>query len=152
MPVDESFSFTLGPQDGYQCLMDFAQGGVAAMLMDEPEPLGDGSHPNAARVLAAAVENCLSASPLYCLRRAWIDIQSMHTMVSGSLQRNDASRMRIGGIRGLIEPIVEDSQQPQMQRCLELFEDFCAVTQSVRAGIAVDVDVAVEPATGEQTT
>jgi len=33
-----------------------------------------------------------------------------------------------------------------MQRCLELFEDFCVVTQSVRAGIAVDV--AVEPISG----
>lgn len=30
-----------------------------------------------------------------------------------------------------------------MRRCLELFEGFCVVTQSVRRGI--DVDVAVEP-------
>jgi hypothetical protein len=28
-----------------------------------------------------------------------------------------------------------------MRRCLELFEDFCVVTQSVRSGIAVDVSV-----------
>jgi hypothetical protein len=30
-----------------------------------------------------------------------------------------------------------------MRRCLELFEDFCTVTQSVRGGI--DVQVQVEP-------
>jgi hypothetical protein len=37
-----------------------------------------------------------------------------------------------------------------MQRCLELFEDFCVVTQSVRAGINVEVDV--EPTAGERAT
>jgi hypothetical protein len=35
-----------------------------------------------------------------------------------------------------------------MQRCLELFEEFCVVTQSVRAGI--EVDVVVEPVGSEQ--
>jgi uncharacterized OsmC-like protein len=148
MPDDEAFSFTLDLQDGYRFLVDFAQEGVPALLMDEPEPLGDGAGPNAARVLAAAVGNCLSASALYCLRRARIDVQGLHCTVSGSLQRNEAGRMRLGGIRVLIEPVVAASEQPRMERCLELFEDFCVVTQSVRAGI--DVDVAVEPRAGEQ--
>jgi organic hydroperoxide reductase OsmC/OhrA len=70
----------------------------------------------------------------------------MHTTVSGSLERNDAGRLRVSGIRVLIEPVIEESQQPRMQRYLELFDDFCVVTQSVRAGI--DVDVAVEPIGG----
>ena len=34
-------------------------------------------------------------------------------------------------------------QRSRVERCLELFEDFCVVTQSVRNGI--EVDVAVEP-------
>jgi organic hydroperoxide reductase OsmC/OhrA len=146
MSVDEGFSFTMDLADGYRFLVDFAQEDVPALLMDEPEPLGSGSGPNAARVLAAAVGNCLSASALYCLRRARIDVQGMHTTVSGSLERNDAGRLRVSGVRVLIEPVVEESQQPRMRRCLELFEDFCVVTQSVRAGIAVDV--AVEPISG----
>ncbi len=150
MPADESFSFTMDLQDGYRFLVDFEQEGTADLLMDEPEPLGDGTGPNAARVLAAAIGNCLSASALYCLRRARIDVHGIHTTVSGALERNDAGRMRVGGIRVLIEPVVEDSEQPRMQRCLELFEDFCVVTQSVRAGINVDVDV--EPTAGERAT
>ena len=35
------------------------------------------------------------------------------------------------------------AEQRRMRRCLELFEDFCVVTQSVRSGS--EVDVAVEP-------
>ena len=58
--------------------------------------------------------------------------------------------MRVSGIRVLIEPVVVESEQPRMQRCLELFEDFCVVTQSVRAGINVEVDV--EPTAGERAT
>ena len=150
MPVDEGFSFTMDLQDGYRFLVDFEQEGVPELLMDEPEPLGDGTGPNAARVLAAAIGNCLSASALYCLRRARIDVHGIHTTVSGTLERNDAGRMRVGGIRVLIEPVVEESERPRMQRCLELFEDFCVVTQSVRAGIDVEVDV--EPTTGERAT
>ena len=147
MPPDESFSLTMDLKDGYGFLVDFKQQGVPDLLMDEPPPLGDDTGPNAARVLAAAIGNCLSASALYCLRRARIDVHGIHTTVSGSLERNDAGRMRISGIRVLIEPVVEDSERPRMQRCLELFEDFCVVTQSVRAGINVEVEV--EP-TGEQ--
>ena len=55
MPVDESFSLTMDLEDGYRFLVDFEQDGVPGLLMDEPEPLGDGSGPNAARVLAAAI-------------------------------------------------------------------------------------------------
>ena len=150
MPADESFSFTMDLQDGYRFLVDFEQEGVPDLLMDEPEPLGDGTGPNAARVLAAAIGNCLSASALYCLRRARIDVHGIHTTVSGTLERNDGGRMRVSGVRVLIEPVVEESDRPRMQRCLELFEDFCVVTQSVRAGISVEVDV--EPTAGERAT
>jgi hypothetical protein len=32
-----------------------------------------------------------------------------------------------------------------MGRCLDLFQDFCLVTESVRDGIAVDVEVETMP-------
>ena len=141
MSPEEGFSFTMDLRDGYRFLVDFDQEGVPMLLMDEPEPLGDGAGPNAARVLAAAVGNCLSASALHCLRRARIDVHAMRTTVSGTLERNDAGRLRLNAIGVQIEPVVAQSDRPRMRRCLELFEDFCVVTQSVRAGIAVDVTV-----------
>jgi organic hydroperoxide reductase OsmC/OhrA len=141
---DESFTLTIDLQDDYRFLVEFDQDNVPPLLMDEPAPLGDGTGPNASRVLAAAIGNCLSASMLYCLRREHLDVTAMRTTVSGTLERNDAGRLRIGGIRVRLEPTVPKEQQPRMRRCLELFEDYCIVTQSVREGIEVDVEV--EPA------
>ncbi len=144
----EGFTFTMDLQEDYRFLVDFDQEGVAPLLIDEPEPQGAGAGPNAARMLAAAVGNCLSASALYCLRRARIEVRGMRTTVSGSLGRNEAGRLRIDGINVRIEPVVDESERPRMRRCLELFEDFCVVTQSVRQGI--EVDVAVTPVGQEQ--
>lgn len=144
MPDDERFSFTIDLERDYRFIVDFDEDGVEQLLLDEPPPLGEGAGPNAARILAASVGNCLSASALYCLRRARVEVHAMRTTVSGSLQRNETGRLRIGTIAVRIEPTVADSDRPRMRRCLELFEDFCVVTQSVRAGI--DVDVSVEPA------
>jgi len=148
MATEESFTLQLDLQDSYRFLVDFDQEGVEPLLMDEPAPLGDGAGPNAARVLAAAIGNCLSASALYCLRRARVEVSGMHTTVTGKLSRNDAGRLRVGEVAVKIEPIVSATDVPRMRRCLEIFEDFCVVTQSVRSG--VDVSVAVEPAQTQQ--
>jgi organic hydroperoxide reductase OsmC/OhrA len=143
MSDDDGFNLTLELEDGYRFLVGFDQPGVPRLLMDEPGPLGEGMGPNAARVLAAAVGDCLSASALFCLRRARIDVHGMRTTVGASLARSEAGRLRVAGIQVRIVPVVDEAQQGRMRRCLELFEDFCVVTQSVRQGI--EVDVAVEP-------
>jgi organic hydroperoxide reductase OsmC/OhrA len=128
----------------YQFLVDFNEPGLLPLLVDEPEPLGDGAGPGATRLLAAAVGNCLSASLLFCLRRARIDVEAMRTSVSGSVERNEKGRLRMHGMTVRIEPTVPEDQRARMRRCLELFEDFCVVTQSVREGINVEVEVEVD--------
>jgi organic hydroperoxide reductase OsmC/OhrA len=88
------------------------------------------------------VGNCLSASALMCLRKAHVDVRGMTTTVQTAMTRNDQGRLRIGNIRVTIAPRVAPDDLPRIRRCLELFEDFCVVTQSVRGGIDVDVEVA----------
>ena len=145
MAAEGEFTVTMELQEGYRIEADFGEEHVPPLLMDEPEPLGEGAGPNAARVLAAAIGNCLSASALFCLRRARVPVHGMSTTVTGTIERNEAGRLRIGGIAVRIEPVVDEADRPRMRRCLDLFEDFCIVTQSVRAGVDVDVEVDVKP-------
>ncbi len=148
----DEFTVSMELQDGYRFLVDFQQQGVPALVVDEPEPLGAGEGPNAARLLAAAVGNCLSASALFCLRRARVPVHGMRTSVVASLVRNDRGRLRVGALRVQINPQVDASDEGRIQRCLTLFEDYCVVTQSVRAGLDVSVDVkaAAEPVAGQR--
>jgi uncharacterized OsmC-like protein len=113
------------------------------IIADEPEPLGAGAGPNAARLLAGAVGNCLAASLLLCLEKARVSISDLRATVEGTMERNEAGRFRIAGLEVTIVPVVEGEPTKRYDRCLEIFEDFCIVTQSVRDGI--DVDVRVEP-------
>ena len=116
------------------------------MIVDEPAPLGTGTGPNPARLLAVAVGNCLSASLLFCLGKSRVEIGSINTSVVGTYQRDDKKRLRIGALKVTLQIDIADDDLQRANRCLDIYEDFCVVTASVRKGI--DVDVTVVNATG----
>jgi organic hydroperoxide reductase OsmC/OhrA len=111
------------------------------LLMDEPEPIGHRKGPNAARLLGAAIGNCLTASLLFCLRRSKLELAGTRTKVVGHVVRNDQGRMRVGKYRVRIDLPVAAEERASVERCLSLFEDYCVVTASIRSGIHVAVDV-----------
>ncbi len=67
----------------------------------------------------------------------------METEVSGTIERNEAGRLRVSRIEVRLAPELEEADAARVKRCVDLFEDFCTVTQSVRQGI--DIDAVVEP-------
>lgn len=137
----DTVDLTLRLQDGYRFEVDFGEIGVPSLQVDEPPPLGEGDGPNATRLLAAAVGNCLASSALFCLRKARVPVTGMEVSVRASVERNEAGRLRIPSIDVLLHPHVETDEAGRFDRCLDLFEDFCMVTESVRSGIAVGVEV-----------
>jgi len=139
--MEGTFEVTLARRDNFEFDVDFGDGSHTTLHMDEPEPLGDGSGPNAARVVAAAIGNCLSASLLFCLAKAHIDVVGLKTRVTGTTVRNERGRMRLGKLEVHIEPDVGTVPREKLQRCLDIFEDFCLVTASVREGLDVAVSV-----------
>jgi len=111
------------------------------LMMDEPPPAGQDAAPNPSRMLAAAVGGCLSASFLFSARKLRLDMQGMHSEVTVQHMRNEKGRLRIGKINVEITPNIREADPQKLQRCLDLFEDYCVVTQSVRKGIDVSVTV-----------
>ena len=146
--MESTFEVSLTREDRYRFRVDFGDGSGATLHMDEPQPLGEGSGPNAARVLAAAIGNCLSASLLFCLEKARVDVSEVRTTVSGSMVRNETGRMRLGPLKVRIEPAL-GTEAGRIDRCLEIFEDFCVVTQSARSGLDVEVEVRAGAASAE---
>lgn len=139
---DESrFDVTVERAEDFRFSVDFGLEGVETLEVDEPPPLGDGEGPNAARLLAAAVGNCLSASLVYCLSKAEADPDAVRATVTGELSRNHRGRLRIPELRVGLQVSGTEGSEKQMERCLELFEDYCIVTQSVRDGLDVLVEV-----------
>jgi len=142
--TQDRFALTLTLQGGYAFTVDFGQEGVDDLMVDEPPPFGAGRGPNAARLLAAAVGHCLGASLLFCLRRSRIPVKQLRVTVAGTLVRNERGRLRIGEIRVNLAPDITPEDRDRIGRCLDVFEDYCIVTESVRQG--TPVTVAAEPA------
>ena len=140
---ERGFALELTLRDGYEFTVDFGDG-LESLTVDETPPLGGGEGPNPARMLAAAVGHCMSSSLLYCLRKSRIEVDGLRTRVEGSFARNERGRLRIAELRVTLAPAASPEARDRLPRCLELFEDFCIVGQSVRQGIPVTV--AVQPA------
>jgi organic hydroperoxide reductase OsmC/OhrA len=143
--MDESFQVRLASSGSHRTVVDFGLGGVPALVVDEPAPVGSGEGPNAARVLATAVGQCLSSSLLFCLRKARVEVQGIETVVSGRMERNERGRLRIARLSVRLKVDAPADQEASIARCIGLFEDFCIVTQSVRKGIQVEAGVELLP-------
>lgn len=138
-----AFELDLTLVDDYRFEVDFHDPAMPPLHIDEPPPLGAGDGPNPARVLGAALGSCLGSSLLFCLRKARIEVRDLGITVRGTIVRNERQRLRVGAIEVALSPTVDAEHRDRMARCLEVFEDFCIITQSVRDG--VDVSVRVEP-------
>jgi N-acetylglucosamine malate deacetylase 2 len=146
---DSRVEVVLDLEEGYRFHVGFGPGTKESLVMDEPPPLGEKAGPNAARVLAAAVGHCLSASLLYCLRKARVDVRGIRTVATASMIRNDQGRLRVGDITVSIHPAITGDPS-RIGRCLQLFEDYCVVTESARRGLPVTVQVQPEHANGRR--
>lgn len=138
---DREFGVEVERKEDFVFTVDFGRDDWPTLTVDEPAPLGQDRGPNATRLLAAAVGNCLSASLLFCLRRGDFEPESVKATVRGSLVRNHENRLRVEELNVRLDVDTEGADPKRVGRCLEVFEDYCVVTESVRRGIDVLVEV-----------
>ena len=103
--------------------------------------MGGGTGPDPTRMLAAAVGHCLSSSLFFALTKFRNRPGRIVTRVTADNVRNEHRRVRVGRISVEIALPEASADYAQIERILAEFEDFCTVTESVRAGVNVAVSV-----------
>jgi uncharacterized OsmC-like protein len=139
--MSESNVTTLKRLEGYKFKAQFDAEGIPDLLIDELKPIGESSAPNPTRLLAVAVGHCISSSLLYCLAKARISVVNLETTVKTTLGRDEQGCLRIKNLDVQMHLVVDEKDKPRVSRCLAVFENYCTVTQSVRKGIAVSVNI-----------
>jgi len=112
----------------------------APVWTDDPDPVGSQAGPSTPAMLAMAVGHCLSASLVETLRHAGIHVKELRTEAISVVAPNDEGLPRIKQINVSIRPVV-DKESGNIKRCIDVFEKYCTVCQSIRPAIPVHVEV-----------
>ena len=141
MSEDAGIRLLLEQEGPYAFRISFEGTDLDALHTDEGAPLGAGAGPNPSHLLLAGVANCLSASLLFALRKFKNAPGPITVEIKADKVRNDAGRWRIPKARVRILLADSAASFEHFDRILGQFEQFCIVTQSVRDGIEVEVEV-----------
>ena len=139
--IVSKFEISIDQVDAYEFRVKFDKEHHQPMTMDEPAPLGKDSAPNAARMLAAAIGNCLSASLLFASRKPGLALGPIHTDVKVEIVKNENRRLRIGKVTVVLDAGLKPEDMEKARAVAAVFEDFCTVTASVRQGIPIETSI-----------
>ena len=139
--MDGPFTIELKQQANYRFEVHFDNPAVPPLVTDEAAPLGGDEGPNPSRMLVASIANCLSASLLFAMRKFKNEPGPLRTTATATIGRNADKRLRVLGVVVDVHLGVPAAGLVMLERILAQFEEFCVVTQSVRASIPVTVRV-----------
>jgi len=98
--------------------------------------------PNPAMLLALAILGCLQASFTFCLQKKNFTLEDIRGRAEIVTSRNEKGFWRVKRINVKINPKIDDPiMRKRADQCRKMFEQYCIVTQSVRRGIEVNVDL-----------
>jgi len=141
MDSEGEFRIELRHEADYRFAVHFGNPRIPPLITDEGAPVGADAGPSPTQLLATAVANCLAASLLFAMRKYKNEPGPLRVVATARLVRNEQRRLRIGRIGVDLHLAIAQAQVQMLDRILAQFEDFCVVTQSVRAAIPVDVRV-----------
>ena len=125
------FKCNLGDMKVKDCFIDDTH-------QEEANMLG----PNPSRLLGLALLGCLSASFIFCLKKKELTVDDLKAEAELIIARNDKGFWRVKKIDVEIEITINDPDtRKRADRCKKMFEQYCTVTQSVRHGIDVEVNI-----------
>lgn len=98
--------------------------------------------PNPSRMLGLAVLGCLSASFIFCLKKRELTLENLKAEAEVMIARNEKGFWRVKKINVDINSQIDDPKtRKRADQCRKIFENYCLVTQAVREGIDVEVNL-----------
>ncbi|MBS3781705.1 MAG: OsmC family protein [Candidatus Thermoplasmatota archaeon] len=135
------FTIDIERLEDYKFRVEFDKETMGELVTDESEEAGgDETGPNPSRLLAVSSLNCLMASLVFCLKKKRVELDSLKGSVTGTIERIDG-RLRVTRLDVTIKPEIDSADKKKLKKCVDIFEDYCVVTQSIRKGIDVEVEV-----------
>lgn len=141
MSEEQAFEVSLEQVKDFEFRVRFEGTDLKDLATDERPPQGHDAGPNPARLLLAATANCLAASLLFALRKFRNSPGPIKARARARMTRNASGRWRVAGMEVDVQLADAAASLQHFDRALAQFEDFCIVTESVRAGIPVVVRV-----------
>jgi uncharacterized OsmC-like protein len=122
---------------------DLGQMKVKDCYIDEEHPEeANMEGPNPSRMLGMAILGCLSASFIFCLKKKEFKVDDLKAEAELTIARNEKGFWRVKKIGVNIKPKIDDPDvKKRADQCKKMFEQYCTVTQAVREGIDVDVNL-----------
>lgn len=98
--------------------------------------------PNPSRLLGLAILGCLSASFIFCFKKRNFKLDDLKAEAEVKIARNEKGFLRIKKIDVRINALINDPEvYKRAEQCRKMYENYCLVTQSVREGIEVNVNL-----------
>lgn len=98
--------------------------------------------PNPSRMLGLALLGCLSASFIFCLKKKNLTLNDLKAFAELTIARNEKGFWRVMKVDVDINIEISDPEtRKRADQCKKMFEQYCVVTQAVREGIDVEVNV-----------
>ena len=124
--------------------LDFLNPVLSELLIDETHDVesSEAVGPDPSKLLLAAVMGCLNTSFAFCLKKAKIPLKGMKATGELTSLRNEEGFWRVSKIDIDVSPEIKiEKGIPRMEKCMEIFHDYCTITQSVRQGIPVNFTI-----------
>ncbi len=132
--------------DHYRFTVRFPGTPLEPRVVDESPPIGAGAGPDPVLQLATTIGHCMSSTLVNTMERSRIRITPVRTRVTVHLGRNARGRKRVTSMEVQIECApLDEADRARFDHGVEIFEDYCTVSGSVREGVRIGTRVGPGP-------
>jgi len=125
----------------YKC--DLGQINMDDLFIDETrKKRTDRIGPSPTKLLALSILGCLAACFEFCLQKKGFTLSDLDGRAEVTFARNEKNIWRIKKINVEFLPKIDNPEmRKSVAQCKRLFEQYCIITESLRKGIEIDVNL-----------